>query len=268
MSKTESIRMKMKQTGIFRFSMVLLVLVMLSSMWALSRTFAAVPGTRTLTYTTNKLEWDSAGGVNKDGSADLELFRTEHNSTVQSSDGDNVIAPGTDYASSVVLRNTEKRAIKYTAVAYSRSDDSDIRMELEFIAPGTDTTEYELPASAVGARVLGAKTGTVAALSEVSFGFAAEWTFEDEPLDETDASDTALGNEAVDEDIELTVGFYIIVEDEGDPVKPGPKTGDDGKVILYAAIFLLSLVVLIVLIKKDRDEKEEYKKAMPQCERA
>lgn len=70
-----------------------------------------------LSYTTGRLTWDSATGIDENGAAVLSLFADAYQN-VLSENGERVVAPGTDGSCTVRLENRMGYAISYIAVAY------------------------------------------------------------------------------------------------------------------------------------------------------
>ncbi len=79
-----------------------------------------------------------------------------------------------------------------------------------------------------------------------------------------DEYDTFLGNLAADGD-ELKVSVTIKVTAYEDVSAEGgnPETGDRGNVAIYACLFVVSLVILVILLfaAKDKDDSEEENEA-------
>ncbi len=170
--------------------------------------------THTLTYTTNRLTWDSATGIRPDGSAELNLFDDEYDN-VKSSDGANVIAPGTSKDSFVRLYNSQWYGVRYVAVLYELRTDERIPFEAELVGTDFDDAElYPMPEGIDESNVIRAVSGSLGARQRVDFDVNWAWEFEDttspEALAARDELDTLLAN--YDELPEVTVGLYIVVE--------------------------------------------------------
>lgn len=70
-----------------------------------------------LTYSAGRLVWDAGTDTDSSGAARLRLFDTAY-SHVDSGDGAEVVAPGTEGHSLVRLKNDGGSAVTYTAVLY------------------------------------------------------------------------------------------------------------------------------------------------------
>lgn len=224
--------------------LALAVLALLSLPLAVNPAWAA-PGTspdHVLTYNQNSLKWDSATGINADGTAELTLFGANYNN-VESADGSKVVAPGTDGSNMIRLVNNVSGRIRYTAVLYSIKTDPRIPVQPSLSGTGMyDTVSYQLPAGVTGAEVIRAVRGTVAGHGLQDFDINWLWNYE--VTDAQDVTDTELGNaaaaamkEQTDGD-SVTVGFYIVVEDSNNYYVP--KTGDDSHIAMYLAFMLIA----------------------------
>ena len=195
-----------------------------------------------LTYNQNSLKWDSATGINADGTAELKLFDANYNN-VESVDGRKVVAPGTDGSNMIRLVNNVSGRIRYTAVLYSIKTDPRIPVQPSLSGTGMyDTASYQLPAGVTGAEVIRAVRGTVAGHGLQDFDINWLWNYE--VTDAQDVTDTELGNAAAaamkeqTEGDSVTVGFYIVVEDSNNYYVP--KTGDDSHIAMYLAFMLIA----------------------------
>ena len=224
--------------------LALAVLALLSLPLAVNPAWAT-PGTspdHVLTYNQNSLKWDSATGINADGTAELTLFGANYNN-VESADGSKVVAPGTDGSNMIRLVNNVSGRIRYTAVLYSIKTDPRIPVQPSLGGTGMyDTASYQLPAGVTGAEVIRAVRGTVAGHGLQDFDINWLWNYE--VTDAQDVTDTELGNaaaaamkEQTDGD-SVTVGFYIVVEDSNNYYVP--KTGDDSHIAMYLAFMLIA----------------------------
>lgn len=86
------------------------------------------------------------------------------------------------------------------------------------------------------------------------------WNYEDGAnIDERDRVDTYLGNKAADGKAdEATLGFYLVVHDDGEIV-PSPQTGDDTMIGGYVVLMLISggLCLFLALTRKRREKVED-----------
>lgn len=175
-----------------------------------------------LSYTTGRLTWDSATGIDENGAAVLSLFADAYQN-VLSENGERVVAPGTDGSCTVCLENRMGYAISYIAVAYRIKEAETLPVEPEFSCEGAeDTGSYPLPEGVEDAQVIRAVRGELS--GGQSADFRLDWLWEYYESDARDVLDTALGDKAAfDTPDDVTAGIYIVVEEEQpDPPVPTP----------------------------------------------
>ncbi len=204
-----------------------------------------------LTYTKNKLTWDRATGINKDGAAEMDLFDVEY-PNVQSQNGENVIAPGTGKTSIVRLKNDVAGTIQYTAALYRITTNENLPLNITLTGSDfTPTSEYALPQGISEDQVITAVKGSVGGNQIQDFDVAWDWCFYED--DVHDSIDTALGNkESLDK---VTVGLYIQVEDDNAYIPP--DTGDSTPFGTYLILMLISGAVLAVLLMERKRESKD-----------
>lgn len=211
---------------------------------------------RVLTYTHNNLEWDSAAAIDENGVVELSLFSAYYDH-VASNDGDKVLAPGTAGSTIIRLANASKGEVSFTAVVYEikSSETLDIETKLEGLN-FYDSSDVYLPEDVQIENVIRCVNGTLAAGAEQDFDIEWVWDFE---LDEQkDINDTLLGNAAASgSEDDVLIGFYLVVEDDNEIVKPGtPETGDVGLIEVWIVLLVVSGAVLIFLFWLKKREKE------------
>ena len=198
-----------------------------------------------LTYTTNSLVWDEATGIDEHGVAQMSLFDAIYGETVDGN-GTPVVAPGTEGFNILRLKNESSDTITYTAVLYCIKTNEELPVEV--VLQGeyfTDTDSYSLPYQVAEENVLRAVTGTLPTDQIQDFDISWQWEFETN--EDQDRIDTILGDR--DELDNITVGMYIVVEDEGRIVDPNPPdTGDNSRVAMYLTLMGISLIVLLFLL--------------------
>ncbi len=249
--------------------LVLVVLTAVTLPLAFSPAWAA-PATapdRVLTYSVNRLTWDSAASIRPDGSAVLPLFSANY-PNVASNDGSNVVAPGTDGHNTVRLKNNVGGTIQYTAVLYAIKSNPAVPVTPALSGSYlTDTTRYSLPAGVDKSNVIRAVSGSVRGFGLQDLDI--DWLWNYYVSDVQDGADTDLGNaaaHALSTDSgelvpgvmdNITVGLYIVVEDNNTYYYP--KTGDDAPLALYAALMtaaVISTVSAVVVYKKRKNNAE------------
>ena len=198
------------------------------------------------------------------GETDIEIFRLnyengEGNVTVQSGNGDKLVAPGTANTYRFQLENTGDHAVKYemSMEAWFSHEDKQIPVNArvydkygEYYA-GTETEMVDVLAlNSVS------DSGTLKAGYRMPYTLEWEWPFE-----EDDAYDTWLGNSAVDEDITLTIVINTLASYTPEPnVSDGdapPKTGDQMLLWASGAMAVSGVALLILLLPLRRKEEEE-----------
>lgn len=186
----------------------------------------------------------------------VEIFKVSYENgqqevTVNSSDGDKLIAPGTENSYVFKLKNTGNVALDYTVTVDA------------YITPeGTPIPVTGRLSRCDGKWIVGSSEGygDVAALNagedSATIGagkytyYTLDWLWPYESGD--DELDTSLGNSAVDEDLTFTIvisttaeGNYAPTEDVG---RIPPKTGDEMNLALWSALGVGALILLVILI--------------------
>ena len=208
---------------------------------------------------------------------EVKIFKVSYNETgevtVKTCDGDKLIAPGTNWKYDFTVRNTETFSMDYT-------------LRVEAFVTGTELT---LP---VLGRMKGpngwmtagegeyvpvleldglSHNGVLAGGNTEDYKLSWKWPFESgvgSDLEAADAFDTMLGNLAVDEDLVLTIRFYIYAEADIDPEQPGgdkpysPGTGDDFRIGFWLAAMIISLLVFIAVLAREKKERTAVQEAL------
>lgn len=209
-----------------------------------------------LTYTQGKLTWDKSTGIGENGVAEMDLFDAVYDN-VTSENGENVVAPGTEGFNIIRLKNDISNPISYTAVLYQIKSSELLPVEAGLSGEGfADTITYSLPEGVKPEQVIRAVEGTLNGEEIQDFDINWLWTyFEDETQDEID---TLLGDKAAYSDADrVTVGIYIVVEDNNSYITPEPpKTGDNTKIGMYLALMCIVGIMLIILLFERRRERQ------------
>ena len=197
------------------------------------------------------------------GETDVEIFRISYENgdgqvTVRSTDGDKLLAPGTENTYRFALDNTGSNPVQY-----------EMSMEAYF-----SHGEHEIPVVArvsdhTGRYLCGSPEDyeDVLELNEVSdsgtlkAGYVMPYTLEWEwPFEGDDAYDTMLGNLAEDEDVTLTIVIKTLASyvPESQAADGGiPKTGDESGVRMAFAVMIASLAGLLLMLLISRRKQEE-----------
>jgi len=200
------------------------------------------------------------------GETDVEIFRISYKNgaeqvTVNSANGDKLLAPGTSNQYSFALENTGNVALDY-----------ELSMEAYFSHADYPIPIYARVVDYKGDYLLGTAENTVDVLGlndvqksgSLTAGYIAPYTLEWEwPFELDDAYDTMLGNMAVDEDITLTIVIKTTASysEKPDTESGLPQTGDDTNILLLTGLMLLSgTALLFLLISKPKWEEENAEK--------
>ncbi len=241
--------------------LILFVLEMIAFPVAMGITYAGRSDdpNHTLTYTPGKLEWSDVEGIDENGVAELSVFGAVYEN-VAASDNSAVVAPGTEGYNIVRLKNESEGEISFTAVLYEIKSDSALPVKVSLADPKegefTDTQALSLPEGVGKENVVRTVTGKVSKAQHTDLDIS--WLWDYEISDEADLIDVDFGNRAANgSPDDITVGLYVIVEDNG-TVTP-PVTGDDSNILLYAVLLVLSGAALLFLfIFRKKEEREEF----------
>lgn len=210
---------------------------------------------RTLTYTDGTLTWDSATSIRPDGTAEVDFFSNAYSNVLSESD-DHVVAPGTSRVTTIRLVNEVSRPVSYKALVYQLKQDERLPLESFMESEGASETVNHpaLPNGVAESDIIKVVEGTLDGHQTQDFQVGWNWDFEGSELQ--DAIDTELGNDA---SAEATLGFYVVVSDEGpEEITPDiPKTGDEVPVVTYLALGFISIAILLLLFFKRDHSKEE-----------
>lgn len=198
----------------------------------------------------------------------IEIFRVSYENgeqfiTINSDDGDKLIAPGSQNAYTFKLKNTGNVALDYNVEIDAYITPGDIHVPItarlnrydgKWVA-GSKDAYADVPAldAAEDAATLGAGKYTYYVLEWV-------WPFESG----NDMLDTMLGNLATDMDITFTIGIKTTATESQNPgddsgITP-PQTGDNTILGVWIALAIGSCATLLFLIvfwkKEQRDHSE------------
>ena len=240
--------------------LILFILEILSLPLILGLTYAgrAEAPDHTLVYYGDRLEWQTGTDVREDGSAVFSLFSDKYINVV-SSDGEKVIAPGTEGGSTVRLRNDTTAAANWIATLYVIKSDERIPIVGDVDCDGTPTSRSALPAG-LQATVIRSYTGKIGAKEIADFGVDWNWIFYEG--DDQDQIDILLGNIAANfEPGTVEYGLYIVI-DNGEILPPSPQTGDSSNLSWYIVLLIISAIVLIIsaadrIRQRRKREKDE-----------
>ena len=195
------------------------------------------------------------------GQTDVEIFRASYENgegkvTIQSGNGDQVIAPGTSNEYNFTLHNTGNVALDYTlrVEAYFSNGEYAIPVEARLV---DYTGQYLVGSADSYADVLDLNDVDIS--GSISAGYIAPYTLQWQwPFDGEDEYDTFLGNLAGQEDLTLTIEIHTTAEYGGEGGLP--DTGDNSRLMVPAVLMVGSfggLLLVLLLPKRQRRERHE-----------
>ena len=194
------------------------------------------------------------------GETDIEIFRLSYENgegqvTVNSMDGDKLLAPGTENTYSFTLENTGSNPVAYemSMEAYF----SDGEKVIPVVAKVSDHTGRYLCGSETDYEDV-LQLNKVKDSGSLKPGYVLPYTLSWEwPFEGDDAYDTWLGNQAVEEDITLTIVIHTLASYTPDGDDGIPKTGDTSGIGLYFGAMMASTAGLLILLLAPRRKREE-----------
>lgn len=194
------------------------------------------------------------------GETDIEIFRLSYENgtgqvTVNSNNGDKLLAPGTDNSYSFTLENTGSHPVQFEMSMQAYFSDNE--HPIPVVAKVSDHTgRYLCGSEASSADVLELNhvkdSGTLRAGYVMPYTLTWEWPFEVD-----DEYDTMLGNMAVEEDITLTIVIKTLASYTPDGDDGIPKTGDTSGVGLAFGMMMASMAGLLILLLLPKRRREE-----------
>lgn len=200
----------------------------------------------------------------------VEIFRVSYENgeqivTVNSGNGDKIIAPGTENSYVFKLKNTGDVALDYTVEIDAYVTPASISIPItgrlsryDGVWVVGDSEQYaQLPQLDEGedSAVLGAGNYTYYVLDWA-------WPFEGE----SDELDTYLGNLAMNGDLTFTLSITTTATESDDPFADGgikpPPTGDNVQTVLWSllAVCISVIVLLLIFYRKKQQETEEARR--------
>lgn len=200
------------------------------------------------------------------GQTDIEIFRIsyengEGNVTVNSANGDKLLAPGTENEYHFTLVNNGDSNLDYTLQMEAYFSDGEMVIPVE--ARLMDYTGTYLVGSAESyADVL--ELNNVNRQESITAGYVMPYTLQWQwPFDGDDEYDSWLGNLAEDEDITLTIVIRTVAEcNESSEGGIPPKTGDSSSIAVIGGLMAVSvcgIVMLLILPKRRTEEQHEQR---------
>ena len=183
----------------------------------------------------------------------------EQQITVQSDDGDNVIAPGTENSYTFKLKNTGDVALDYTVTVDAYVTPADITIPVTARLQNRYNSEWVVGGQEDYADVVtldqAKDTETIGAGKYTYYTLDWVWPFESGD----DAWDTNLGDMAEEQDITFTLSIqtvsYISENPDDTSGLTPPQTGDDSKIAIWYAVALICIALIILLVIYQAREK-------------
>ena len=197
---------------------------------------------------------------------DVEIFKTSYVNgqqeiTVQSGNGDKIVAPGTENSYTFKLKNTGNVALDYEVNLDFYTGMSNAKIPLECRVhryDGTWIAGEEDEWVSIDQLNDVVDNHTVGSGRYTTYTFDWRWPFEAG----SDAYDTTLGNTALEQDVTLTLEINTRAEISGNPEAIDgiiPRTGDNSNVTLYVLLMTGAiLMILILLWFREREEEQMY----------
>lgn len=174
-------------------------------------------------------------------STSVDLFKTAYTNengeiTVQSSNGDKLIAPGTSNDYTFTLKNTGNISLDYTLnmSCVFQMEHTDIPIQIRFRKGNTWLVGDEDTWKDTSALDNLSEKDTLGVNRYVSYTLEWQWTFENDEIDmmiATDVFDTTLGNAAVTQNMD----FHLNIETQSE-VTPGAVPTDANGDPIYKTI--------------------------------
>ena len=196
----------------------------------------------------------------------VEIFRISYMNgeqviTVNSDNGDKIIAPGTENSYTFKLKNTGNVALDYTVEvdAYFTPADIEIpitgrlnRYDGKWVVGGKD--EY----AKVPVLDTAEDNGTLGAGKYTYYTLDWLWPFESG----NDELDTMLGNLATEQDLIFTIVIKTTATESDNPYDDSgitpPQTGDNTNLALWITLAVSSFAMMIFLLFFQNKEKRRY----------
>ena len=233
---------------VFPVCLILFILEIILLPFVVGMTYAGrseVPD-HTLTYEKGKLVWNDVKGIDQNGVAELSIFDAKYQN-VSSDNGKSVIAPGTQAANIIRLKNSMDGKIGFTAVLYSIKSDESLPVKVS-LADGdfTNAQNSVIPNGTAQSQIIRSVCGEVRKGEIVDFDIS--WLWDYEVSNEQDLIDVDFGNKSANGSADdIKVGFYLVVEDNNEYHIPQiPETGDNINLAFYAVLLSISGAVLIL----------------------
>lgn len=192
---------------------------------------------------------------------DVEIFRVSYENgegrvTVNSNNGEKILAPGATNEYLFTLKNTGNVDLDYTLQIEAYFSNNEYLIPVE-----TRVIDYQgrYVAGTQDSYVDVLELNTIDISDSISAGYIAPYTLQWQwPFEGGDDYDTFLGNLAMEEDLTLTIVIRTTAEYGGQGGMP--DTGDHSNLLLPAVAMVASfggLLTVLLLPRKKREERNE-----------
>lgn len=197
----------------------------------------------------------------------IDIFKISYENgqkvvTVQSDDGEKVIAPGTNGSYTFKLKNTGNVAIDYRMEIDAYTTPSDVQVPLKARISRYDSRWI------IGSKETYVGVAELDAAEDIKTLGAGKFTYYTLdwkwPFEGNDELDTLLGSMSAEEDVTFTIVIKTYAVESGNPYDTSgissPKTGDGSNMMLWTALAVGSFA-LMIFVFFNRDEEERRKRA-------
>ena len=193
---------------------------------------------------------------------DAKIFCTSYEDghvTVRSANGNKVIAPGTKWDYKFTLKNEKNASLDYKLYFSAEVEGLEKTGKFPVQARLKGPEKWAVGSSTKYVPVLKidelVDEGVLAGGNTASYTFGWKW-----PFNGDNEFDTMLGNLAIDHPIILKIHIWVYAWNDEIPDKPGgdppaPPTGDNFNIGLWMSLMIISLLVFVAVLARDRKER-------------
>ena len=207
------------------------------------------PNTNSLycvTYNKGNLYWDNGTVCDDNGLLSFSVFDTNY-TNVKSSNGQKVIAPGTEGHCVIRIKNASKyENATYHLTVVNKKTDEALPIQITVSSPTRSTSsDAVLPANIEYTNLVASQTNTLSAGQIDDYHVYWTWNFNGD-----DIIDTQLGNKAITSPDEDTIGVYVVAIDNETGSYIYSTWNTEQPIPLYVFILLCFVTIIVLLIRK------------------